>query len=77
MLVIIKIVRYLKCSLWVSLHGFLLVLKAHLPVVAEVALSHGTRRRRRDESKHALYCFFFLLIIASVLELHLNLRTCM
>jgi hypothetical protein len=79
MLESIKIVRYRKCSLRVSHHGILLVLKAHLPVVAEVVLSHGTRRRRRDESKHTLFWVFllFLLIIANVLELHLIFRTCM
>jgi hypothetical protein len=37
----------------VSLPGILLVLKAQLLEAAEIALSHDTRRRRREESKQS------------------------
>jgi hypothetical protein len=49
---ITKIVRSHQCFSWVSHHGILLVLKAQLLEAAEIVLSHDTRRRRRDESKH-------------------------
>jgi hypothetical protein len=52
---IIKIVWYHHCSLWVSLLGRLLALRVPLLEVAETVLSHGTRRRRREESKSIYY----------------------
>ena len=51
---ITKIVGYHQCSSWVGHPGILLVLRAQLLEAAEIVLSHDTRRRRRDGSKHNL-----------------------
>lgn len=69
MLEITKIVGYHHCSLRASHPGFLLVMKVQLRVVAEVVLSHGTWRRRREESKytslwgHVYTCTCALIIL--------------
>ncbi|XP_015694313.1 zinc finger protein CONSTANS-LIKE 9-like isoform X3 [Oryza brachyantha] len=47
---ITKIVGYHQCFLWVSLLGILLALRGHLLELPETMLSHGTRRRRREEN---------------------------
>jgi hypothetical protein len=52
---ITKIVWYHHCSLWVSLLGSLLALRAQLLEVVETVLLHDTRRRRREESKFISY----------------------